>query len=74
MQYRVAGAQLQLARDLRAGPGLAAIDDLPLRRALAIEVTLFREKAQKTVLHLLLSVGRNKGAFALAADQQILGG
>ena len=74
MQDRIARAQLQLARDLRAGPGFVAIDDLPLCRALAIEVALFREKAQKTVLHLLFGVGRDKGAFALAADQQILGG
>ena len=74
MQDRVARAQLQLARDLCAGPGFVAIHDLPLCRALAIQVALFREKAQKPVLHLLFGVGRDKSAFTLAPDQQILGG
>jgi hypothetical protein len=50
-----------------------AIDDVALGRAFALGVSVVWNEFQKTVLNLAFCVGCDKGSFALAAYQQVLG-
>jgi len=58
---------------LGAGALAPAVDEIALRRALAVHRAAVGLQAQKAVLHVLLGVRGHEGAAALAAHQQVFG-
>ncbi|MFM6990474.1 MAG: GntR family transcriptional regulator, partial [Rhodoferax sp.] len=74
LQHRVTRAQAQRAGDVRGGAQAFAVDDVPLGRAFAVGVAAVGHQPQKAVLGVVFNVGGDKGAFALPAHHQVLGG
>lgn len=74
MDQRFARRHLQQFADFALALHAAAGDDVALRRAFFVEVATVGQQAQEAVLHIALGMGGHKGAFALAAQQQIFGG